>query len=105
VNNNAGIAGVSYASTNIIPVQVLQTDGTGYDSDVIAGVLWAADNGADVILMGFSSPDYSAALASAIAYAIGKGVVLVAATGNDGSTAPSYHGHGECNRCRSNGRK
>jgi hypothetical protein len=73
-----------------MPVQVLQADGTGYDSDVIAGVIWAADNGANVILMGFSSPDYSAALADAIAYASGNGVVLVAATGNDGSTAPSY---------------
>jgi hypothetical protein len=57
---------------------------------VIAGVIWAADNGANVILMGFSSPDYSAALADAIDYASGKGVVLVAATGNDGSSAPSY---------------
>jgi subtilisin family serine protease len=90
VNNTAGIAGVSYASTNIMPVQVLQADGTGYDSDVIAGVIWAADNGANVILMGFSSPDYSAALADAIDYASGKSIVIVAATGNDGSTAPSY---------------
>jgi hypothetical protein len=90
VNNSAGIAGVSYASTTIMPVQVLQADGTGYDSDVIAGVIWAADNGASVILMGFSSPDYSAALADAIEYASGKGIVLVAATGNAGSAAPSY---------------
>src|SRR5207237_7252254 len=48
------------------------------------------DNGADIILMGFSSPDYSAALSDALAYAWSKGVVLVAATGNSGSSAASY---------------
>ncbi len=41
VNNAAGMAGVAYSDTKIMPVQVLQADGTGYDSDVIAGVLWA----------------------------------------------------------------
>jgi thermitase len=90
VNDGIGIAGVAYGPVSVSSVQVLQSDGTGYDSDVVAGVLWAADNGANVILMGFSSADYSAALADALAYAWGKGVVLVAATGNDGSSAPSY---------------
>jgi VCBS repeat-containing protein len=90
VNNAVGMAGVAYAGASIAPVEVLQADGTGWDSDVIGGVLWAADNGANVILMGFSSATYSAALADALAYAWGKGAVLVAATGNDGSTAPSY---------------
>src|SRR5437899_472563 len=90
VNDGVGMAGVAYAGANVASVQVLQADGTGYDSDVVAGVLWAADNDAQVILMGFSSADYSAALADALAYAWGKGAVLVAATGNDGSSAPSY---------------
>src|SRR5579864_7980047 len=65
-------------------------DGSGLDSDVVSGVLWAADNGANVILMGFSSPEYSAALSDALAYAWSKGVVLVAATGNGGTSAVSY---------------
>ncbi|TMG48145.1 MAG: hypothetical protein E6H91_06955, partial [Chloroflexi bacterium] len=90
VNDGVGMAGVAYSGANVASVQVLQADGTGYDSDVIAGVLWAADNDAQVILMGFSSADYSAALADALAYAWGKGAVLVAATGNDGSSAPTY---------------
>jgi thermitase len=90
VNNSAGMAGVSYANTGIMSVQVLQANGTGYDKDVVAGVLWAADNGANVILMAFSSSDYSASLNDAITYAWKKGVVIVAATGNDGSTGISY---------------
>src|SRR5207302_3338155 len=90
VNNTTGVAGVAYAGTKISSVQVLGADGTGTDGDIVSGVLWATDNGASVILMGFSSLDYSAALADALAYAWGKGVVLVAATGNDGSAAASY---------------
>ena len=43
----------------VMPVTVLGADGTGQDSDVIAGVVWAADHGADVILMSFSNPGYS----------------------------------------------
>jgi len=90
VNDGIGMAGVAYAGTDLSSVQVLQADGTGYDSDVVAGVLWAADNGASVILMGFSSADYSFALADAIAYAWGRGAVLIAATGNDGSSGYTY---------------
>mgnify|MGYP000325785094 CR=1 FL=1 len=90
VGNGVGIAGVAWAGASLMSVQVLGPDGTGYDSDVVAGVLWAADNGASVLLMGFSSRDYSAALADALAYAWGKGAVLVAATGNDGFAGPTY---------------
>src|SRR2546425_7245783 len=90
VDNLIGIAGVAYNDAPVAPVQVLRSDGTGLDSDVVAGVLWAADNGAKVILMGFSSPDFSASLQDAVNYAWSKGAVLAAATGNKGSTAPSY---------------
>ena len=69
VNNGTGMAGVAYAGASVSSVQVLGADGTGTDADIVAGVLWATNNGAKVILMGFSSPDYSAALADAVAYA------------------------------------
>src|SRR2546428_2518698 len=90
VDNTIGIAGVAYNDAPVLPVQVLHADGTGLDADVVAGVLWAADHGAHVILMGFSSPDFSAALQDAVNYAWSKGAVLAAATGNDGLTTPTY---------------
>src|SRR5207248_4654408 len=65
-------------------------DGTGQDADIITGVTWAADHGAKVILMGFSNPGFSQSLQDAVNYAWGKGVVVVAATGNDGSASPTY---------------
>ena len=73
-----------------MPVTVLDSDGTGQDSDIIEGVVYAADNGADVILMAFSNPGYSEMLQAAIDYAWDEGVVLVAATGNDGSSTVTF---------------
>jgi len=48
-DNAAGIAGVAFDHVRIMPVKVLDADGLGQDSDIIAGVIWAADNGASVI--------------------------------------------------------
>src|SRR4029453_10142208 len=77
-----GVAGVAYAGVQIMPVTVLDPNGEGMDSDVIAGVIWAADHGADVIVMAFSNPGFSPSLQDAIDYAWAKGIVLVAAVGN-----------------------
>ena len=89
-NNGVGIAGVAGSGAKIMPVQVLGADGQGQDSDVIAGLTFAADHGADVILMAFSNPTYSQALQDAVEYAWSKGAVVVAATGNGGVTTPTY---------------
>src|SRR4051812_15069881 len=88
--NGKGVAGVSFAGTTVLPVQVLDASGVGQDSDLVQGVVWAADHGADVILMSFSNPGYSPALQSAIDYAWAQGAVIVAATGNDGVSTPTY---------------
>ena len=85
-----GIAGIAYAGVQLMPVTVLNAQGLGQDSDVIAGVIWAADHDADVILMAFSNPDYSESLQEAIDYAWSKDAILVAAVGNDGVSAPSF---------------
>ena len=88
-NNGVGIAGVAGSGAKIMPVQVLGANGQGQDSDVIAGLTFAADNGADVILMAFSNPTFSQALQDAVEYAWSKGAVVVAATGNGGATTPT----------------
>src|SRR3989475_8142248 len=85
-----GIAGVAYARVRIMPVTVLDVNGLGQDSDVIAGVIWAADHGADVIVMAFSNPGFSHNLQDALDYAWSKHVVLVAATGNDGVSTRTF---------------
>src|SRR5207302_7474833 len=72
------------------PVQVLNANGYGRDSDIVKGVVWAADHSANVILMSFAGPGYSQTLQDAIDYAWSKGAVVVAATGNNGSSAPTF---------------
>src|SRR3954453_9657139 len=89
-DNGTGIAGVGYQGVSVMPVKVLGADGNGQDSDIVRGVVYAADHGADVILMSFSNPGRSEALQSAADYAWSKGAVLVAATGNDGSTTSTF---------------
>ena len=89
-DNGAGVSGVAYAGVSLLPVQVLGADGTGQDSDIINGIVWATDNGADVILMAFSNPGYSPALQASIDYAWDNGAILIAAAGNDGSSTATY---------------
>ncbi len=89
-DNAFGVAGTAYAGVSVLPITVLGADGTGQDTDIIAGVVHAADADADVILMAFSNPGFSAALQAAIDYAWDSGSVLVAATGNDGVSSATF---------------
>jgi hypothetical protein len=85
-DNGTGVAGIGYAGVKVMPVTVLGADGTGSDSDIISGVIYAADHGANVILMSFTNPAFSQSLQDAIDYAWSKGAVVVAAAGNDEAT-------------------
>jgi hypothetical protein len=63
---------------------VLDSGGSGYLSDVIAGIQWSVTNGMDVISMSFGSDFGSISLKKACDNAYSSGVLLVAAAGNDG---------------------
>ena len=89
-DNGIDIAGIGFDGVKVMPITVLDADGLGQDSDIIEGIVWAVDHGADVINLSFSNPGYSAALQAAIDYAWASDAVVVAATGNDGSSAPAY---------------
>ncbi len=87
--NQAGVVGVSHTS-KLIPVKVLNSQGYGYLSDVAKGVYYATDNGARVINLSLGSTTDSLVLKDAVNYASSKGVVVVAAAGNDGGAPCSY---------------
>ncbi|MDW7774154.1 MAG: S8 family serine peptidase [Desulfobulbaceae bacterium] len=84
-NNGTGVAGVAFGSS-IMPVKVLNSSGSGTYTDIADGIYFAADNGADVINMSLGGSSGSITLENALAYAYGKGVTSVCASGNDGST-------------------
>ena len=88
-NDGTGITGVA-PNALIMPIRVLGNNGYGYTSDIISGVYWSADNGADVINLSLGGGGYSQAMADAIAYASDLGSVVVMAAGNSGGGSPDY---------------
>ena len=88
-NNTLGVAGVGYNS-RIMNVKVLSDNGSGSTSGVVNGIIWAADNGAKVINLSLGDTNYSQTMQDAIDYAWNRGVVIVAAAGNDGVSTPHY---------------
>lgn len=81
--NRRGIAGLA-PKTKILPVRVLDRSGQGDSANVAKGIIWAVDHGAKVINLSLSSTQADSAGRAAVAYAISKNVVVVAAAGNDG---------------------
>jgi thermitase len=88
-NNGLGIAGIA-PNSRLLNVKVADDNGMVWASAAAKGIVWAVDNGAKVINMGFFVPSSSPALEQAIDYAYSKGVILVAAAGNEITSVPIY---------------
>src|SRR5918995_1560004 len=82
-NNDRGIAGLCW-SLKIVAVRILDADGRGNWSREIAGIDYAIKAGAKVINASYGGPSGSEIVRDAIQRARDKGVLLVAAAGNDG---------------------
>ncbi len=88
-NNGIGVAGVSWGAW-IMPIKVLNSSGSGSYADVAAGIVYAVDNGAEVINLSLGGSAPSEALRAAIQYAYSANVVVVAAAGNTGAEGLMY---------------
>ncbi|MEW6554076.1 MAG: S8 family peptidase [Actinomycetota bacterium] len=84
-NNSTGVAGVDWKA-RIMPIKALDSRGSGYVSDVATSIRYAADHGAEVINMSLGTSEYSYTLEEAVNYAHNKGVIVVAASGNESSS-------------------
>ncbi|MCF8543177.1 MAG: S8 family serine peptidase [Candidatus Nanopelagicales bacterium] len=82
-NNGVGVTGLA-PNARIMAVKVLSDEGAGSAGDVAKGIIWAADNGAEVINMSLGGESKSSAMETAVRYAIERSVVVVAAAGNSG---------------------
>lgn len=81
--NGTGIAGVA-PEAQIMPVRVLDGDGSGTSADIAEGIVFAAQNGADVINLSLGGPGATdSAMSTAISTASTFDAVVVAAAGND----------------------
>lgn len=81
-NNRTGVAGMTRGA-RILPVRVLNENGSGDTAGLAEGIRWAADHGANVINLSLAAKLSDTATKSAVAYALSKNIVVVAAAGND----------------------
>jgi len=88
-NNQIGVCGVAW-SNPILPVRVLDANGSGTYSAIANGIIYAADRGAKVINLSLGGTASSRTLQDAINYAWNKQCVIVAAAGNNGSNIAFY---------------
>ncbi|NOZ86113.1 MAG: S8 family serine peptidase [Deltaproteobacteria bacterium] len=78
-------AGIS-PGVSIMPVRVLDKDAVGTEADIVQGIIYAVEHGAQVINLSLTfDPGYtpSLALVKAVRQALDNGVVIVGAAGND----------------------
>lgn len=88
-NNGRGIAGVC-PQCSILAVKVITADGAGANSWIANGIANAVNLGARVINLSLGGLDNSSTIRLAIQQAYQAGVVVIAASGNDGSSVPLY---------------
>jgi subtilisin family serine protease len=86
-NNGVGVAGMNWMA-RIMPVRVLGTEGSGSTADIVAGIIWAYQNGADVLSLSLGGPSYSQAMQDAVTAASGAGSLVMASMGNCRTVGP-----------------
>ncbi|MCA9671523.1 MAG: S8 family peptidase [Myxococcales bacterium] len=100
-DNGTGVAGADWAC-RLLPVRALGVDGgTGADADIAAAIRWAAGltvqgapanpNPARIINLSFGGPGEGPVLTDAIKAALQKGVIVVAAAGNQGGSVDNVY--------------
>ena len=90
-NNGIGIAGVSWNS-KIMPIKTLDSIGDGSYENAAKSIVYATENGANIISNSYGGPANanSHLLKDAINYSYNKGVILIAAAGNENTNEKRY---------------
>ena len=98
-NNGIGAAGVTW-ETKIMPVRVLGKNGSGTSSDVIQGIRYAAGlandsktvptKAADIINLSLGGSGSCSSYQGVINEVRAKGIIIIAAAGNDKTSNPSF---------------
>ena len=82
-DNDFGVVGVA-PKAKIYALKVLNSQGSGYLSDIIEGLDWAVTNNMDVVSMSLGTNSDIQSLHQAVQKVYQAGIVVVAAGGNDG---------------------
>lgn len=98
--NSKSITGVS-PNVKILPIKVFRNEATlnenvfAYNQDVAKGIIIAVDLGADIINLSLGSEYTDYGLEMAVQYAVKRGVIVVAASGNNSN----HEGLNDCILC------
>lgn len=88
-NNATGVASIGFKGS-LLPVKVLDAAGAGTYGDVASGIVYAADQGAKIVNLSLGGSSASRTLEDAVKYALARGVVVVAAAGNNSNDSLVY---------------
>ncbi|MWC27230.1 S8 family peptidase [Paenibacillus sp. MMS18-CY102] len=83
-NNGVGVTGLLWRA-RIMPIKALDQNGSGDESKLGEAILYAVRKGAKIVVLSVGLYRYSPYMRDIVQYAEGKGVLLVAASGNDGT--------------------
>lgn len=91
LDNGIGVVGVA-PGARIWAVKVLNSSGSGYSSQIVAGIEWVADHATtiEVANMSLGGAGFSQAEYDAIQGAVNLGVAFAVAAGNDDADARNY---------------
>ena len=87
-NNGVGIAGIAW-NANTMPMRIIGPVGAT-SADIAEAIVDATDAGADVINLSLAGPGWIKIERDAVNYAAARGVVIVAAAGNENTSTPYY---------------
>jgi subtilisin family serine protease len=86
----SGLVHLAAPKAQILPLKAFSSNGTGYLSNIVAALYYATQHHANVVNMSFDLTSNSPSLTQAVSYANKAGVVLVAAAGNENTSAAVY---------------
>ncbi len=84
-NNGIGIAGLNW-NIKIMPLRALDSEGNGDVANVEEAVRYAMDKRVDIINLSFVGPGFSRSLFMTLREAYARGIMVVAAVGNEALT-------------------
>ena len=83
-----GVIHLVAPKAQLLPLKAFRSDGSGFLSDILRAIYFAAQNNANVINMSFDTSTNSTELSKALDHANQRNVICVASAGNDGQPAP-----------------
>ncbi len=86
----AGLIAAVAPNAMIMPLRVFDNTGAADSFGIARAIHYAAQNGADVINMSFGMTTNAAVVKRAVAFAVARGVTVIASAGNNNSNVPQY---------------